>query len=242
MLLPLRCRVKRALERASARNSSYPCDDCCATITSATLHCAQGAPPSESPTLTVSPVATPTRTVVPSASRTRTRSAAQTPATATPTGSSTPITHSRSGTFTPSSTPTQTATPGCLAQSHPTAVLHGSSGVYSSNTAQSPWVLSSAFNNAACNSVIYGGAPLYMPSGNKHLLAIDLGAGTLLNGTLEIDTCVNGLFDTLLFVSGGPSGCPSSVAAWTCAMSNDDFCGRLSVSPRCTVRLLARRM
>lgn len=107
--------------------------------------------------------------------------------------------------------------------------MTGASGSYSASTATSAWSKSVAFNGAVC--AVVDGDPtssLNLPTGNKHLIAIDLGAGTTLNGSLTVDTCTNPFMDTVLAVSGGATGCPVTAASWKCANSDDDGCARQS--------------
>ena len=129
-------------------------------------------------------------------------------------------------------------------------MISGVAGTYSASTLIQPWALSSSFSNVQCGNVDIpqpppsagGPAPLTVPIGNKHLVVIDLGVGTPLNGSLTVDTCTNPLFDTVLFVSGGPTGCPSSPVSWICTDSDDDSCGVTSVSVCPIVLMLSRRV
>lgn len=78
------------------------------------------------------------------------------------------------------------------------AVLNGSGGVYSASTLTSSWVNSAAFHGVLCHNVQDGnppGTPAYLAVslGPLHAIAIDLGAETLLNGTLTMDTVRSGL-------------------------------------------------
>ena len=182
----------------------------------------QGAAPSESPTWTSTSSGTPPSTKSRTGSGTASHTAPATPTRSVgPSGTGTPA-HTVSGT--PSASPPAL----CLGRVNFNAYLNGTSGVFSSSTKVAPWGLSATFAGPALSCTQDGNpsSPLAPSVGPKHVIALDLGVGTPMGGTLTVDTCSNPFIDTQLFVG---AGCPTSVASFACLDSDDDYCPRQSL-------------
>lgn len=174
--------------------------------------------PSNTPTSSVTPsnTASSSATLTPSASATI--SFGITPSgTGSPSGTGTPArtgTPSGTGTRTGTGTPTPTISPGYCA---PTLPVTPASGLNSTTlivmAASGPSLVSGAAQPCA-------GGGFALQSTPQYAIAVDLGGEFVPGGTLVATTADLGVtLDTTLYVG---TGCPSSVAAFTCVWGSDD--------------------
>ena len=200
------------------------------------------ATPSSTRTGSVTPSYTPTSTHTygVSGSSTATGSSTMAPSVSSSTTPSRTGTASGTGSITPtpsgtpSHTPSSSRAPYCFQTVAFNAWLNGTSGSYTGSTVTGFWAGESAsFVGAQCTDTCWydpdyvggscGNGPYptnyTVPPGHSALIALDLGPTAVLGGYLEMDTCVNPYFDTLLFVG---TGCPTSYGSFNCLGSNDD--------------------
>ena len=195
---------------------------------SSTASLTRGAAVSGTPTGTPSNPSTPAVTVTNTATVSATRSSSYSnTASLTASGSNTPPT-------TPTRTPTASGSPYCTAPRITfNGAMSGVQGSYSGSTEGSGNAIFVTPTQGGYNSSWVGcedswspGDMRDMPSGNKHILTLDLGAGTVLGGTLLVDTCnFDTPFDTVLFVG---AGCADTARNFRCVSANDDACGSQS--------------